>query len=354
MSDPTANIGKITAANFKNLLFNSLGSRREEILTGPRYGVDTAVIDLGNGLGMAVSSDPLSLIPSLGLKESAWLSVHLLANDMATTGFSPQFAQFVLNLPVYLSEGDFKIYWDYIHRFCKELGIAITGGHTGRVPGQESTISGGGTMFLTAPTKEILTSDKARPGNAIIVTKESALSSTAILAKSFPETVKNKLANAIYEQAADNFYQTSSLREAVLAAELLKPHQSLKALHDVTEGGIMGAICEMAEASSCGFLVYDDKIPVGEAQQQIAALFEIDHRYSIGAGSMIMAVSPDAADKLIAHLAENKIKATVVGHFTEHKEGFLVQEKDRMITINYEGIDPYWEAFFKAYKNGLQ
>ncbi|MDX1642701.1 MAG: AIR synthase, partial [Balneolaceae bacterium] len=84
------NFGKIDSSTFRNLLLTRCGKQREEIVTGPGYGVDTSVVDIRNNQGLAISSDPLSLIPSLGLKESAWLSVHLLINDMATTGFAPQ------------------------------------------------------------------------------------------------------------------------------------------------------------------------------------------------------------------------------------------------------------------------
>src|SRR5690606_17824174 len=130
-----------------------------------QFGVDTSIVDLQNGLAMAMCSDPLSLIPSLGMKASAWLSVHLPANDMATTGQAPQYAQFVLNLPPTLSRKDFAEYWQHIHQQCEALGIAITGGHTGQVEGQNSTISGGGTLFLTAPKESLLSSNNAQAGD---------------------------------------------------------------------------------------------------------------------------------------------------------------------------------------------
>lgn len=79
---------------------------------------------------------------------------------------------------------------NYIHFYCKEIGVSITGGHTGRLEGQNSVVSGGGTMFLTAPLDRIITSNGVKPGDVIIVTKESALNSSSILAISFPETIK--------------------------------------------------------------------------------------------------------------------------------------------------------------------
>lgn len=348
------NSGKIGSATFKDVLLPQCGYSRKEVLTGPRFGVDTAVIDIGNGMGMAVSSDPLSLIPSMGLRESAWLSVHLLANDMATTGFAPMYAQFVLNLPTSFSLAAFKEYWRYIHEFCEEIGVAITGGHTGQAEGQNSTISGGGTMFLTAPKDEIITSNHAAPGDVIVVTKETALTSSSILAMSFPETVKNKLGKEVYDRGCENFYRTSSLQDALSAAEILRNNEELKAMHDVTEGGVAGAIIEMAQASGCGFLIHNDKLPVGEAQRRITQLFEIDHRFCVGAGSMVMAVKKGKEQELIAHLNSKSIKATVVGEMTSGNRGFRIIENGEEQALTFSGKDPYWEAFFKALKAGLK
>src|SRR3546814_13979462 len=87
-------LGKIQHGFFEDTILKNCGYNRKEVSCGPGFGVDVAVIDLPNGLAMATASDPLSLIPSLGLEESAWLSVYLMANDIATTGHSAMYAQF--------------------------------------------------------------------------------------------------------------------------------------------------------------------------------------------------------------------------------------------------------------------
>ena len=352
MTDFKNRSGKIDNEIFDEIIFPHRGFLREEVLTGPAYGVDVSVIDLGDGKGLAVSSDPLSLIASLGLRESAWLSVHLLTNDMATTGFAPQYAQFVLNLPPDLGKEAFQEYWQHISKLCEEIGVAITGGHTGKIHGQNSTIPGGGTMFLTAPVDEIITSSRAEPGDKIVVTKEAALVSSSILSMSFPETVKNKAGKEVFEQGCENFYRTSSLDDALAASELLKNNDELKAMHDVTEGGVMGAICEMAEASGCGFIVVNNQLPVKEVPRTICRLFDIDPRLSVGAGSMIIAVKPGSEFELINHLESKSIPATVVGQFTESSDGFTLIENDKEKPFVFNGKDPYWDAFFNAMKNG--
>jgi hydrogenase expression/formation protein HypE len=341
--------GKITNGGFEQIILPSCGYPRNEVLTGPTFGVDISLISLPGGLGLAMTSDPLSLIPSLGLQESAWLSVHLMANDMATTGFTPMYAQMVLNLPPTLTEQDFTTYWNYIHQYCNAIGVAITGGHTGSIEGQNSTIAGGGTMILTAPANEILLSKMAEAGNVIIVTKDCALSSAAILAMSFPQTVKNKLGKEVYEQGCELFYQTSSLPEALVAA--VNHNQEITAMHDVTEGGVLGAIYEMAIASGNGILVDNELLPMGNTQQSICELFNIDPRFCIGAGSMVIAAKKEHSQHIMQRFHQNGIKATIVGEFTDRAQGYKLMENGTATEMPYNSKDPYWAAFFAAYKN---
>lgn len=344
--------GKVSSEVFKKDLLNFCGAQRGEVILGPRFGVDTALVDLGNGDVLAISSDPLSLIPSLGMKVSAWLSVHLLANDMSTTGFAPQYAQFVLNLPLSLSRELFKDYWNNIHSLCQKMNISITGGHTGQTSGIESTIAGGGTFFLKAPKDQVLNSSMAKAGDSILMTKHAAISSTSLLSMAFPITVQKELGSKIQQEAADNFWKLSVLKEATLAHQTLQPHSALHAMHDVTEGGILGAIQEMAQASSLGFTVKTDLIPVPDEVRLLAELFEIDPLISIGAGSMIMAVSPGSESKLIDALAKERIEAVQVGTFTENSDQLLEDKFGKLSGFTFDGTDPYWEAFFNALNLG--
>ncbi|MBW8524455.1 AIR synthase family protein [Chryseobacterium chendengshani] len=343
-------LGKINHSQFEDFLKHRCGKDREEVRVGPEFGVDVSVVDLDGEKAMALTSDPLSLIPSLGLEESAWLSVHLMANDMATTGFAPMFGQFVLNLPANLSKNDFEIYWNYIHQFCKEIGVTITGGHTGFIEGQNSTMAGGGTLITIAPKEKILVSKYAKPGDTILVTKTSALSSAAILAMSFPETVKNKIGKEFYYSASASFYETSSLKDALAAVQI--ENSGVTAMHDVTEGGVLGAIYELAVASGNGAEVFNEKLPIGDVQSAVCNLFSLDPRYCIGAGSMIITCKKDKASEIISRLELNHVPCTQVGTITEKSSGIKLIENAKANDLLYFEEDPYWKAFFNAYKNG--
>lgn len=342
-------IGKITPTDFAQFLQGKCGTQRPEVAIGSQFGVDVSIVNLPNGQAMAMASDPMSLIPSLGLKESAWLSVQLAANDIATTGFAPMYGQFVLNLPSHFPQKDFQIYWDYIHQFCTDLGVAITGGHTGFVEGQNSTIAGGATLITIAKQEQLLTSKFAQAGDVILVTKTSAISSAAILAMSFPESVKNKAGIENYQKACASFYDISVLEDALTA---VKVENSITAMHDVTEGGVLGAICEMAMASGNGARIDNDKLPIQEPQSEVCKVFSLDPRYCIGAGAMIIACKKDAVPGVLAQFNESNIPCTSVGVLTEQNQGIKLVDNSKESDIIYQEKDSYWEAFFGALKSG--
>jgi len=123
-------------------------------------------------------------------------------------------------------------------------------------------------------------------------------------------------------------------------------------LFDVTEGGMLGAIYELAVASGNGAIVYNDCLPIEETQKQICNLFSIDPRFTIGAGSMIIAVKKGSENEVINRLKKQHVDCTVVGEFTEKEKGITIIENDEKKALLYLQKDPYWNAFFVAYKMG--
>lgn len=344
--------GKMTGKSLKNTVFPLLGASRSEVITGPENGVDVSMVNLGNGMALVMASDPLSLVPTLGLKESAWLSVHLMANDVATTGFPPQYAQFVLNLPHNLSQKDFATYWEFIDEFCRSLNVAITGGHTGRFEGQNATVCGGGTMAAVVPVERVLTSKGAKPGDLLFVTKASALAATSILARSFPETVRRELGTRVQEEVAALFYETSAVKAGTLAGELHYHTGAVAAMHDVTEGGVIGAAAELAIASKCGLKLYTDRIPVSSAQSQVCDLFELYPHHCVGAGAMLIVVKPQGAEQLKRRFAQEAIPLTEIGKMTPEGTGLVGIMNNETTELNPPDKDPYWAAFQKAFNKG--
>lgn len=345
--------GKIDRGNLDNLIQNKLGKASDKVIQKPAFGVDTGIVKTNKNQSLIVASDPASFIPALGIKESAWLTVILSANDIATSGCLPEYAQFVLNLSHNITAKELTEYWAYIHQFCADIGIAITGGHTGFDDIGSSTLAGGVTMFSLADQDKVKSASFAQPDQALILTKSAALSSSAILAKSFPTHTKKHMGKEAYQRLANSFYQTSILPEV----KALKKHpeilQEISAMHDVTEGGCLGAVYELCKASNLGVHIDAEKIIIGKDQEKICALFGINPLRSTGAGSLLMACSKNATSAILEIMENNNIAAALIGQTQLQKNGKNIVDKTEEKELTYWEKDPYWDAFFKAVEQKL-
>ena len=91
--------GKAPPEVMEGLVYSHLGKKRRTVLVGPGRGLDNAAISLPGRRCVVVTTDPVSMIPALGSRTSAWLSVHHIASDLTTSGIDPEFATFSFNYP---------------------------------------------------------------------------------------------------------------------------------------------------------------------------------------------------------------------------------------------------------------
>lgn len=343
---------KLNSKLFNQTLFNQLGYSNSNVKIKPNFGIDTSVISISEDLDMVCASDPLSYLPQLGPELSAYLSIHLIANDIITSGVAPQYFQMVLNLQENMSVEIFQQYWKAIHMECKINKIAITGGHTGWVMGQNSTISGGGTMFSIAPKNSLLTSDKVKPNDVIIMTKTAGIAATSILGLQFPDTARETIGEGNSFDWKALFYQISVLKEGLIVSEFNKENSnSIHAMHDTTEGGVLNAVAEMVKASGIHCEIDLTKIPIKKEQKLICDKFNLSPYRIIGAGSLIISVSPVFANELLDRLNRNNILATIIGEFNDEKSSCYLDERGEIKSLETLEVDLYWEAFGNALKN---
>jgi hydrogenase expression/formation protein HypE len=347
-------IGKFPLDLIEKIVYSRLGAHRPEILVGPGHGRDNAVIRLGSNQVLVVTADPLSMIPALGVEDSAWFSVHLLASDLSTCGFPPQFMIVNLCLPLGMSDNEFEEYWSAFHNECKKLGIAILGGHTGRYVGCDYTIIGGGVMMTLAPENQYLSSSMSKPRDLLIMTKGVAIAATGILARVFPETIEKAYGSAFLKRAQSYFHQFSVVEDALTAASTGLRDEGVTAMHDVTEGGLLGALYELSEASKIGLEIELSDVIVTEEAKLVCDLFEIDPYSTLSEGTLIISVKPEKAQKVLQALKLKKIKSKVIGKVTDLRDGRWVKKNGVREALKKPSVDPYWEAYWKAYQKGLK
>lgn len=91
--------GKIPASFFERVIKPHLGRANDSLLVGPAAGVDVSVVDIGKDQVLISTTDPIAINPPLGMERSAWLALHVIASDLATSGIAPQFISVNFSLP---------------------------------------------------------------------------------------------------------------------------------------------------------------------------------------------------------------------------------------------------------------
>jgi len=341
-------LGKAGKDILSDVIYRSLGALRSQVIVGPAFGVDNSIVRLSRGRVLVATTDPLSYIPSLGPKASAWLSVHLLASDLTTSGFSPEYGLFDFNLPPTLDDTSFAKYWRSFHKECEKLGLSIIGGHTGRYPGIDYTIVGGGVLMSTGPEDRYLTSSMARNGDDVVLTKGAAIETTAVLTRTFPQRVRKALGSRLFDEAWNYLYKVSTVEDALTAASLGVRQRGVTAMHDATEGGVIAAMIELATASHLGLVLDLEEIQISEETLGLCELFKIDPMVSLSEGSLIIASRPTKTDKILAKLASQGIPSRVVGKLTSKFRGCRAITHRGVHNFRYPTVDPYWKAYSKA------
>jgi hydrogenase maturation factor len=347
-----SNVGKFSTDLMDKIVYPRLGAKRREVLVSPGHGLDNAVVKLGHKQVLVLTSDPFSVIPVLGLRDSAWLSVHLLASDLSTCGFPPRFVMVNFCLPPRMKNEEFAEYWDAFHEECKRLGVAILGGHTGRYVGCDYTIVGGGVMMTIADENRYVASSMSKPGDQIIMTKGVAIATTGILSRAFPETVEKAYGSAFLKRAQAHFDMFSVVEDASIAASVGLRKEGVTAMHDVTEGGLLGAMYELSEASQVGLDVDLSKVIVTNEAKLICRLFGLDPYVTLSEGTLIATVKPEKTEDVLEALTSKGIRASLIGKVMDRRHGRWVVKGKRREPLRKPTFDPYWKAYWRAEQEG--
>jgi len=296
-------------------VLGQLGARRPETLVRAAVGVDCAAISLDDdpsGWALVLKTDPITTATA----GAGRLAVHVVCNDLATAGAEPIGLLPTLLFPQGVTAERVAELTAEIDATARELNVEVLGGHTEVAPGLTQSLvvmSGVGKVRRD----RLLTAGGARPGDGLVLTKAAALEGTHILAADLAEPLTGKVPQALLDEARGYANELSVLPEARLAVEL-----GATALHDPTEGGVLGAVWEMAEASGRGVVVEAGRIPIREPTRAICAALAADPLRLIASGALLIAC-PDA-QRMTDALTQHAIHATQIGRMTTGQERRVV------------------------------
>lgn len=310
-------IGKLPESVLKRSVLKQIHTKREEIILGAGVGEDCAAIKLKDDEVFVLSTDPITGT----VKDIGELAILVTLNDLASAGARPFGVLLSVLLPPEITEPEIREMMQQVEKVCEKTKVQIAGGHTevtNAVNQPVITVTGIGK----AKEGQLISTAGVLPGMDIVLTKWAGIEGTAILAKEKEQELLTRFSSDFIQNAKEFDKMISVLPEAAVAVK-----SGVSAMHDVTEGGIFGALWEMGEASGVGLEIELKKIPLKQETVEICEFFGINPYGLISSGAMLMASSD--GNRLVMELQKAGIAAAVLGKATLGNDRILTNGEER-------------------------
>lgn len=310
-------IGKVPENVLKRSVFKQIHTKRPEVVLGAGVGEDCAAIKLAPDETLVLSTDPITGTT----QDIGTLAIQITVNDLASAGAEPVGVLLTVLLPESVEEPELRQMMAQVEAACAKAGVQVMGGHTevtAVVTRPVISVCGVGKV----KDGKLISTAGARPGMDILVTKWIGIEGTAILAKEKEEELLTKFSAPFVAKAKALDVYISVQSEAAVAVR-----SGVSAMHDVTEGGIFGALWEMAEASGVGLEIDMKKIPVRQETVEVCEFFGLNPYQLISSGCMLMAATD--GNLLVRELMKAGIPATIIGKATAGNDRVLINEDER-------------------------
>lgn len=274
-----------------------------DVILGATFGEDVALTRVGDDILVSHLDPIVGAIGNIG-----WLAVHVACNDIATTGIPPRWILPLVLVPRPEDVDMLERIMRDAHRAASEIGVSIIGGHTGYSANLARPLVAV-TALGTAGGREPLRTRGARVGDHVLVTKGIAIEGTAILAQDFDDVaLQLGLGESELALARRLMAQISVVKEALEIAA-----QGATAIHDVTRGGVMETLLELASLSAVAIEVDASLLPVPPVVSSFAAAFKFDPLWMISSGTLVATVPPERVDQISRVLTQSETPFAFVG-----------------------------------------
>jgi hydrogenase expression/formation protein HypE len=310
--------GKIPSDVLVRNVFRYEGSKDASVLLGSSIGEDAALVSLDNKV-LVLKTDPVTGATS----EMGSLAVHINANDIACRGARPRWFLCDLLLPENSKPSLIDKIMRQVDKAAKQIGVSVVGGHTEVTPGLTKPILVG-YMVGVVERGKFVTSNGARIGDHIIMTKTAGLEGTAVLASDFAHKIRKEADANLVNRARALRHRLSVVDDALIAVRA----GGVRALHDPTEGGLLQGVWELAEASKVGFLIHESMIPILPETKRICSIFRVSPLRLMSSGCLLIAGDRRKSSIIVRRLRRNNIPAQIIGRFMPRRKGRILVRLD--------------------------
>lgn len=309
--------GKLKESVLKRSVLKQLHKRNESTIVGPAAGGDYGAVAVSEDIAIAISSEPITLT----VEQIGSTAIMSACNDVACSGATPIGVSVTILLPTSYNEEELRDLMKDMDQACVSCGVDILSGHTEVTRALKEPL-----VVVTAigkgERKNLLHSSKVLPGMDIVATKWIGLEGTGILAKEKEAELRSRYAQPFIDKAKTFSQMMSIIPEAAVAAS-----SGAGAMHDVSEGGVFGALWELAESAGVGLEIDLKKIPIRQETVEICEYFDVNP-YKILSGGCLLIATEDG-NGLVMELEKANIPAVIIGKATDGNDRVLLNEDER-------------------------
>lgn len=302
--------GKLDSEVLKKIVFENIKYRRDEVITRPGIGEDCAEIDFGDRI-CVMSTDPITA----SVKDIGRLSIHISCNDIASNGVQPVGIMLCVLLPIGTEEADVENIMKQAAAAAESMEVEIIGGHTEITAAVNKPVicsTAIGIDMKDRPKEDI------KAGDLIFMTRTCGLEGTGIIA-SEREDIGDYLSEAEIIEARSYLDLVSVVKAGVAAGKV-----GVSAMHDITEGGVLGAVWEMCNVGDVGALIHGEAIPVTDLTLKVAESYGLDYLRLISSGCMLIIADREKKDELMAKVED----ITLIGEIKDKSYGIMMDEEE--------------------------
>ncbi len=250
---------------------------------------------------------------------TAYLAAVRAANSLAAKGATPQSTSIAITVPESMDERDLRKMHERYCDYLQKHDIKIVGGHTAvSAVVTEPVVS---VQMWGAGADDVENTDESRGakdvgktadspeaflGLDIVMTKTCGLGGTALLAGHFTDELVTRYPRRFIERAAELLSETEENAEGYLAVT-----DGATYVHAAAEGGVFGALWELAEYAQCGLEIDLPAIPILQETVEICEYFDVNP-YQLRTEGVFLILS-EHGGRLCEALAEKGIPAAVIG-----------------------------------------
>ena len=307
--------GKVSESVLKRSVLRQLHSPKPEGCTGPGVGIDGAALPLKE---QAVLASACVAIPSANQAARAVISA---INNLSATGAIPRAVLTTVTIPTLWNEAQLRELMRDLDAAAAAEGTVILGGHTQASRSVKNAVL---TVTAIGETGEagLLSASEVRPGMDLILTGWIAMDGTGLLAAEEQEQLRSRFSQPFIDRAAAFRDQLGIRRAAEIARR-----SGAAAMHDLSEGGVFGALWELAEAAGVGLEIDLRAIPIRQETVEICEFFDINPYKLLSAGSLLIAATD--GNRIVRDLVGEGIPAVIIGKATDGNDRLLLQEGER-------------------------